>query len=65
MTPTRPDTVTIYRSLEDGQVRWTWASANGRTLGDSGEGYVTPQHCRHQAERLATGVGAVLIDTTR
>lgn len=61
----RPDTVTIYRSIEDGQVRWTWASSNGRTLGDSGEGYVQPQHCRHQAERLAAGVGAVLIDTTR
>lgn len=61
----RPDTVMVYRSLADGQVRWTWVSSNGRTLGDSGEGYKNADACRHQAERLAEGVGATFVDTTR
>lgn len=60
----RPDTVTVYRSLTDGQVRWTWVAAIGRTLGDSGEGYMGPTHCRTQAKRLANGVGANYVDTT-
>lgn len=62
MTP-RPDTVTVYRDTQ-GDVRWTWASANGLTLGDSGQGYADPRNCRVQAKRLAAGVGATYMDNT-
>jgi len=60
----RRDTVTVWRD-DAGQARWTWSSANGRILGDSGEGYKNERACRKQAQRLAAGVGAKLIDQTR
>jgi uncharacterized protein len=44
-----------------GEYRWRLIAGNGRTLADSGEGYVRKADCLHAINLIAGGVGGIPI----
>lgn len=43
------------------EYRWRLIAGNGRTLADSGEGYVRKADCLHAINLIAGGVGGIPI----
>ena len=51
----------VYKDMR-GEWRWRIKSRNGRTIGDSGEGYKSRAHARRMAQKVAAGPIAVAAD---
>lgn len=49
-------TFEIYED-QRGEYRWRLVASNGRTIGDSGEGYVTRSNARRAAENARRQIG--------
>jgi len=50
----------VYRDRAR-EYRWRLIAGNGRTLADSGEGYVHKADCLHAINLIAGGVGGIPI----